>query len=246
MNNGNHQLSGTYENRLWELSYNRYMYEPAAIHEKYFSNHYEWYNDFGAVQSDNFKGLFKLDFNNLRLKPQLTVSNIFNYIYFDTDKRPAQAGGAVQLYSPGIEINFDISTYFHWNTTFIYTIKSGSGEATDAFRIPSIFINSNLYYSRYLFDNKLLASIGLETHYRDSYFADGYDPVTQQFFIQNDFLIPEYFTADLYANIKIGALKLFVKMTYLNQGQSGGYFASPFYIGQTRVLDLGISWMFYD
>ncbi|MBS0001137.1 MAG: hypothetical protein KFF73_19285 [Cyclobacteriaceae bacterium] len=246
MNNGNHQLSGIYENRLWELSYNRYMYEPAAIHEKYFSNHYEWYNDFGPVQSDNFKGLFKLDFNMLRLKPQLTISNIFNYIYFNADKRPAQAGGSAQLYSPGLEVNFDITPFLHWNITFIYTIKSGIAEATDAFRIPSIFVNSNLYYSRYLFDKKLLTSIGLETHFRDAYFADGYDPVTQQFYLQNDFQIPGYFTADFYANIKIGALKLFLKMTYVNQGQVGGYFASPYYIGQTRVFDLGISWMFYD
>jgi hypothetical protein len=246
MNNGNHQLSGIYENRLWELSYNRYMYEPAAIHEQYFSNHYEWYNDFGPVQSDNFKGMFKVDFKRLQLRPQMMVSNIFNYIYFDRDKRPAQAGGAVQLYSPGIKINFNISSFLNWNTTFIYTIKSGTSEATDAFRIPAIFVNSNLYYTRYLFDRKLLTSVGFEMHYRDAYFADGYDPVTQQFYLQNDFLIPGYFTADLYANLKIGAVKLFLKMNYINQGQAGGFFATPYYIGQTRVFDLGVSWMFYD
>lgn len=246
MNNGNHQLSGIYQNRFWELSYNRFMYEPASIHEQYFSNHYEWYNNFGPVQSDNFKGLFKLDFKRLWFHPYMTVSNIYNYIYFDTQKKPIQATSSVQLYSPGFDLNIDITPFLHWNTTFIYTFSSGSEEATNAFRIPTIFINSNLYYSRYLFNKKLLTTIGIDTHYRDSYFADGYDPITQQFHIQNDFEIPSYFLVDLYANIKIGTVKLFLKMTYVNQGQNSGYFVTPVYTGQPRVLDLGLSWMFYD
>lgn len=246
MNNGNHQLAGTYENKLWELSYRRYMYEPGAIQETYFSNHYEWYNDFAPVQSDNFKGLFKLDFKRLSLNPQMTVSNIFNYIYFDTDKRPVQANSSAQLYSPGIHVKFDITPYLHWYTTFIYTIKTGNDQASNAFRIPRIFVNSDLFYSRYLFDKKLLTTIGVDTHFRDAYFADGYDPVTQQFYVQNDFQIPGYFLADFYINIKIGTVKLFLKMTYINQGQNSGYFATPFYTGQPRVMDLGLSWMFYD
>ncbi len=246
MNNGNHHLSGIYENRFWELSYHRFMYEPSAIHEQYFSNHYEWYNDFGPVQSDNFKGLFKMDFKWLSFHPTMTVSNIYNYIYFDTEKRPAQATSFVQLYSPGINLSIDITPYLHWKTTFIYTLSSGREEATNAFRIPTLFINSNLFYSRYLFNKKLLTTIGVDTHYRNAYFADGYDPVTQQFFIQNDFEIPSYFLVDLYANIKIGTVKLFLKMTYVNQGQNSGYFVTPNYIGQPRVLDLGLSWMFYD
>jgi hypothetical protein len=246
MNNGNHHLAGIYENRLWELSYRRYMYEPGAIQERYFSNHYEWYNDFAPVQSDNFKGLFKLDFKRLHIYPQMTLSNVFNYIYFDVDKRPAQAGGFVQLYSPGVEIKFDITPYLHWYTTFIYTLKTGENQASNAFRFPSIFINSNLFYSRYLFNNKLLTSIGLDTHFRNAYFADGYDPITQQFYLQNDFEIPGYFLADFYVNIKIGTVKLFLKMTYINQGQNSGYFTTPYYIGQPRVMDLGLSWMFYD
>ena len=246
MNNGNHRLAGIYENRLWELSYRRLMYEPGAIQERYFGNHYEWNFDFAPVQSDNFKGIFKLDFRRLRIRPQMTVSNLFNYIYFNTDKRPLQAGGAVQLYSPGLEFSFDITPYLHWNTTFIYTIKTGSEEATNAFRIPSIFVNSNLFYSRFLFNNKLLTTIGFDTHFRNAYFADGYDPITQQFHIQNDFEIPSYFLVDAYVNIKIGTVKVFLKMTYLNQGQLSGYFVTPYYTGQSRVLDLGISWMFYD
>jgi hypothetical protein len=246
MNNGNHKLAGVYENRFWELSYRRFMYEPGAIQERYFGNHYEWDLNFAPVQSDNFKGIFKLDFNRLRLRPQMTVSNLFNYIYFDLDKRPAQVGNSVQLYSPGVEVKFNITPYLHWNTTFIYTIKSGSEEAKNAFRIPTLFINSNLYYSRFLFKNKLLTTIGFDTHFRNAYFADGYDPVTQQFYIQNGFEIPGYFLVDAYVNIKIGTVKVFLKMTYLNQGQLSGYFVTPYYTGQSRVLDLGLSWMFYD
>ncbi len=246
MNNGNHKIRGLYENRLWELSYQRLMYAPGAIHETYFSNHYEWHNDFGPVQSDNFKALFKIDLDWLKVYPQATLSNLYNYIYFDYDKKPVQADAFVQLYSPGLSFNMDITPYLKWRSMCMYSLKTGEEEAANAFRFPSLFANSNISYTRFLFNNKLWVSAGIDMHYRNSYFADSYDPVTQQFYIQDDFEIPGYFLADVYLNAKISTVKIFLKMTYVNQGQNDGYFATPFYIGQPQVLDLGVSWMFYD
>jgi len=246
MNNGNHQLSAIYENRFWELSYKRLMYDPGSIHERYFSNHYEWYNDFGAVQSDNFKALFKVPLKMITIKPYFNLSMVKNYIYFDTDKMPSQATGFAQLYSPGIDFNIDFGKYLHWVNTFIYTFKTGEEEAQDVFRIPSIFVNSNLYFSKMMFNEKMLMTFGLNTHYQSNYFADGYDPVTQQFYVQNDFEIPSYFLADVYVNIQIKTVKLFLKMSYINQKNQKGYFATPDYPGQPKNLDLGLSWMFYD
>lgn len=246
MNNGNHLLRGEYENKLWDLSYTRIMYEPGVIQEDYFSNHYEWHNDFGSVQSDVIRGVFKIPLRWISIRPNMTVSNVKNYIYYDSDRVPAQTGDFVQIYSPGLDFSINFARYFYWNSSFSYTLKTGSEESRSAFRFPSVFANSSLYFTKHLFEKKLLFLMGTDTHYQNSYFADGYNPVTQQFYLQNDFAIPGYFLMDLYLNIKIKTVRIFLKMTYLNQAKNQGYFASPYYIGQSKVFDLGLSWMFYD
>jgi len=246
LNNGNHKIRGIYENRFWELSYQRMMYDPGFMHERYFSNHYEWYNSFGSVQSDNIKVLFKIPLKKIAIRPFLNLSMLKNYIYFDVDKMPTQASGFAQLYSPGLDLNFQFGKNLHWDNQFIYTFKTGDEEARDVFRIPPIFVNSSIYYSRFMFNEKLLMSIGLNTHYQSNYFADGYDPITQQFYLQNDFELPSYFLANVFVNIKIKTVRLFLKYAYINQKTGKGYFASPYYPGQPKGLDLGLSWMFYD
>jgi len=246
LNNGNHKISAIYENRFWELSYNRLMYDPGAIHERYFNNHYEWNNNFGAVQSDNIKALFKIQLKKIAIKPFLSLSMLKNYIYFNENKMPSQAVGFAQLYSPGLDFNIQIGKHLHWENQFIYTFKTGEEEARDVFRIPPIFINSNIYYSRFMFNEKLLMSIGVNAHYQSNYYADGYDPITQQFYLQNDFELPSYFLADVFVNIKIKTVRLFLKYYYINQPAGKGYFASPYYPGQPKGLDFGLSWIFFD
>jgi hypothetical protein len=246
LNNGNHQINAVYENRLWELSYKRVMYDPSAIHERYFSNHYEWYNNFNSVQSDNIRALFKIHFKKLSIQPFFNLSMLKNYIYFNEDKLPSQAAGFAQLYSPGLKFNLQIGKYLHWENEFIYTFKTGEEEARDIFRIPPLFANSNIYFSKFMFNQKLLFSIGVNAHYQSNYYADGYDPVTQQFYLQNDFELPGYLLTDVFVNLKIETVRIFVKYYYLNQKKGKGYFASPYYPGQPKGLDLGLSWMFYD
>lgn len=246
MNNGNHILSASYENRLWDLSYKRIMYEPGVIHERYFSNHYEWFNNFNSVQSDNIKATFKIDLKNISIRPFMSLSIVKNYIYFNTKKQPEQASGFAQLYSPGLDLGLRIGKWIHWNSTAIYSFKSGDEAARNAFRFPSVFVNSNIYYERMLFQEKLQVSFGIDGHYRSTFFADGYDAVTQQFYIQDNLEIPGYFLADLYVNLKIRTVRIMLKWNYFNQGKGKGYLATPYYAGQPKVIDLGLSWMFYD
>ena len=86
----------------------------------------------------------------------------------------------------------------------------------------------------------------MDAHYKSAYYAKAYDPVTRQFYLQDDFKIPEYLLLDLYINIRINTVRIFAKWTYFNQKKGFGYFTTPYYIGQPKVIDLGVSWMFYD
>lgn len=122
-----------------------------------------------------------------------------------------------------------------------------TGEAANVFRIPEWLINSQLSYRNNIFKNKLEIQVGVDAQYRSSFKGHDYDPTIQQFYLQDNFDIPEYFLADAFVNFKVGRALLFAKLVFLNQGISiPGYFTAPYYLGQHRVFDWGITWQFYD
>jgi hypothetical protein len=246
MQNGNHRFGAEYENRLWKLSYQRMMIEPGAMQEHYFGNHYEWINNFKAIQSDKALAMLKIRVGNFNFLPKFSFDLVKNNIYFGLDKFPRQATGFAQILSPGFNFDLTFVHYLHLNGEFIYSLITGDKEAQDAFRIPTMFANSQLYFQKQLFNNNLLFMTGLDIHYQSGFYAKAYDVVTQQFYLQNDFLVPQKVLADIYINFKIDNVRVFTKFTYINQPKGSGYFATPYYTGQKKVFELGISWMFYD
>ncbi|MDE0472860.1 MAG: hypothetical protein OXH57_13075, partial [Ekhidna sp.] len=73
-----------------------------------------------------------------------------------------------------------------------------------------------------------------------------FSPELQQFYLQDELRIPGYYKADLFINMRLDKFLLSVKWTHIDQPSDNGYFASPFYPGQPRVIDLIFRWMFFD
>ena len=243
---GFYRFGGSYFNKFFTVEYWRTQSRPAIIENTYFGNHFEWYNDFATPSSDMLKGslIFKNKF--LRVQPYASVTNVQNNIYYDYDQTPSQATGSAQILSFGL--NFDISIWrkLFWQSEVIYTRLSGDPEAVNSFRIPETFVNSKLYFGSYMFDQKLFIMFGLDGNYKSSYFAPSYNPVLQQFYIQDDFLVPGYLRVDAFVEFQIIHVSVFLKIEHLNQQSQNGYFTHPHYIGQNRIFDVGIRWMFFD
>lgn len=240
-------LRGNYTNKYFSVFYQKSRYEPAVIHQDYFGNHNEWHNSFEPVNSDYVKGRIDVDLKFFRFSPTLSLMNINNNIYFDEEGNPAQASGNAQVMSPGVEFDFHFfNNAMHWENEVIYTLVSGEGEAADAFRIPELFANSKLYFGKPVFSGKINVAIGLQAHYKSDYYAHNYDPATRQFYLQNDFVIPSYLLVDAFANFRIDHVAVFLRYENVTQPNNDGYFTFPNYVGQSRVFDLGVSWMFFD
>jgi hypothetical protein len=128
----------------------------------------------------------------------------------------------------------------------IFTNISGDSIAANSFRIPKWFANSRIYYGSSFFDNKIYVMIGADLHYKSDYRSLAYNPAIQQFYLQDNFLIPSYLLIDGFIEFQIDHFTFFLKMTHANQSQLSGYFTFPHYIGQKRTLDLGIKWLFFN
>ena len=242
---GSYKLSGTFSNRFLDASYTRVQYEATFLNGDYFGNHREWHLNFTSPTADALEGRLKLETEKLKFYPKISLTNVNDHIYFNQSKLPEQASGAAQILSPEISMSWQFLRRLELNTQIVYTTITGPAE--NVFRIPEWLINTQLSYTNNIFNNKLEVQIGVDTQYRSAFYGHNYDPTVQQFYVQDNFEIPEYLLADLFVNFKVGRALLFAKFVFANQGlRIPGYFTAPYYLGQHRVFDWGITWQFYD
>jgi hypothetical protein len=90
--------------------------------------------------------------------------------------------------------------------------------------------------------------LGLEGRFRSDNFAEAYMPATQQFHLQNEFNVYAYPVVDAFLNFRIKRTRVLFRYNHLNAGmlENPGYFITPGYTGLKNMLDLGISWSFFD
>ncbi|NJN25971.1 MAG: putative porin [Cyclobacteriaceae bacterium] len=243
---GFYRFGGAYFNKFFTLEYWRTQSRPAIIEDSYFGNHFFWQQDLATPASDLLKGSLIYANKALRIEPFASVTNVKNNIYYGYDKAPAQAEGSAQLLNIGLDLDFSFFKTIFWENEVIYTRVTGEQEAVNSFRIPEVFVNATLYYGSYWFVDKIYVKIGVDAHYKSAYFAPAYNPVLQQFYLQDDFLIPSYTVLDVFVEFQIDQLTAFLKMEHVNQSRASGYFTYPYYIGQPRVFDIGVRWIFFD
>jgi len=244
---GGYYLRGDYINKYFKAAYQKTRYQPAIIQETYFGNHNEWYNNFDPINSDYLMGKIDVDLKWLELAPKLTLINLNHNVYYNEESRPEQAGGNVQLIHPSLEFSFHLfNRSIHWENEVIYTLKSGDAKAMNAIRIPDLFVNSRFYFGKEVFKETLNVQAGVQMHYKSNYFAERYNPAIRQFYLQSNFEVPAALVVDAFIDFRIDTFTAFLRYEHLNQQTNQGYFTFPDYIGQQKILSLGITWMFFD
>lgn len=244
MDGGQYYFSGKYENNFLRASYTTTKHLPSFMSERYFGNHYEWTNNFSNVLSNTISGSVFYTFPFVRLEPKVEISSVDNYVYFGTDKLPVQNSAVALVNNYSLKADFKLKQHFKFENKVIFNNVSGDG--ADAIRSPDWQFFGRWYYDNIVFNDYMEMQLGLNLRWQSAYFANAYDPITQQFFIQNDFEIPSFWTSDLFFVLKAQKLSIWIKLKYLNQTKEQGYFDTPLYPATRRMIDVGLRWHFYD
>ena len=246
---GNYFLKGDFTSDLFDVSFSRLESKPSFLIRRYEGEQFSWTNNFQNEKSDNLIGQLKLNTSRLSFRPGMRFQRITNYIHYNQQKLAAQAGDDILLLSPSIALDWQLTGSLFWKNNVYYATVSGG--ASNLYRIPKIMANSQLAIKNVLFDGKMILHTGLDLHFRSSYKPLDYNPVNQQFFLQDDFTADSFLRADFFLNFKVQNFHLQFKLEHFNQGieeltSPGGYFLTPYYTGGRRTLSLGLRWSFYD
>jgi hypothetical protein len=240
-----YNLNGEFQGKWLNVGGDFQSSSPTFVQQLTYNNSFRWNNSITALSNVKTLSVFgytELKVKQLIIRPSIDVTKILDYIYYDSLSYVQQAKKEdIEVYRFGLGIDFKQGRFSTTNQIF-YTERTGP----DLIRFPKIFINSRFAFDL-LYKKKLFIQTGVDLHYKSSYYADGYMPAIQQFHLQDKQEILGYIQADVFADLRINRVRIFVKFAHVNQGLlNGGYYASPGFAGMGRVLAFGVHWLLFD
>jgi len=138
----------------------------------------------------------------------------------------------------------------HWNWYLEGDLQQATGNPP--VNLPLILARSRIAYEGNFFKN-LFLSTGFEVRYHTPYKADGYSPLTGQFYFQDTTTISNRPDINAFLNFRIKNFKAFIRMENLNSlDPSNGWaftkynFLAPNYPAKALWFRLGIWWSFVN
>jgi hypothetical protein len=216
-----------------------YLREADIIAARFSSNHRRWDQSFSKQQF--LKGGVKWRWEKAKLEVQAGFWLVTNYVYFGENVPPQQDNGAHTV------MEARVSKPFRAGNFRFELFSTAQFSSTVLIPLPLAAAHGDIAYENRFFKKNLLLRIGLDVYYHTPYFAQGYDPVTGQFFVQNARQTGGYPFADIYMAARIRQVRFWFKFRNGNQGLPAiPYFLTPGHPMQDRSIQVGLQWAFYN
>ncbi len=186
---------------------------------------------------------------DLRLKASYYLMS--NYSYFTDYYKERQESTLFNLLQVSLQKQFSLTRVWHWRT--LVTVQQTAG--TSPVHVPLLVMNNQFGYDGSLGFPNLTISFGTEIRYVSGYKADGYVPLSGQFFTQGDTTIRQHLPdIALYLHLRIRSFTAYVRAENLNAmafGPNGfGFynnnFVAPNYASPGLLLKFGFFWGFVN
>lgn len=209
---------------------------------------YNWKNNLKNEISRSL--IFDLKSDKI-LNASAEITQIDNYTHLsDTIARPFNQP-TVQQFSKTVNYlkikaskDFRIGKIGFDNTIMYQKVASGGS----VFRIPEFVTRNSLYFADHLFKgDPLYLQTGITLNYFSKYYANEYNPVLSEFYLQSNQKIGGYPVLDFFVNAQIQRTRLFFKIEHFNSdfGSTNDYYTAPRYPYRDFVIRFGVVWNFF-
>ena len=214
-----------------------YNYSPDFFFTHVMANNYRWENNLKKQQTMTLG----VSWQHESYSVGVNYYTLNNYTLLNETSQPMQIENFVNVYQLAAYIPFQIKGFgFNSNIYLQY--------ADDAhIQIPLFATRQTVYYGFPMFKKALYLQLGFDFLYNTDYYANAYNPVLQQFHLQNDVKIGNYGYMDFFLRGKIGRFQVQFKLTHLWAGLFGNvYYLVPHYPAKDLGFAVGVAWRFHD
>ena len=173
---------------------------------------------------------------NLEVEGRL--SNLDNFIYYDEEAFPQQESASISVWSLKIKKDFSWRS-MHFNHTILLQESSSA-----KIPVPDWYSWHTLYGDYSVFNDALQLRTGFELRLFDSFFGKKYQPVINNYHLQNERKIGGKSILDFFFLLRVDTFSFYFRMNHLLPFfNSDVIYLSPLHPLYDRYFRLGISWM---
>ena len=232
------------------------LQNPGFYFRHYHSRRYWWDNtDLKKTKSTHIGG--QLSYDKTKTRIGIAFSSIADYTYIAASHIMSEAGmpcgqtydvrqhdHPISILTASLQQDIKLGPL---NLQNVLTLQKSSNE--DILPLPTVNLYSNIFM-RFKVARVLSCDIGADMRYFTSYYAPEYSPALGRYVTQsgeNTVKIGNYPIINAYANFHLKQTRFFIMMSHINEGTfNRGYFLTPHYPLNQRVLRFGVSWNFYN
>ncbi len=209
---------------------------------------YNWFNNFKNEKINTIQANANTQWANASLQ----ISNFDNFLFFSDDSTienvqlisPKQYNKSIQYIS--LKVNKEIKFWkLALDNTLLYQEVA---QDNDILNVPKIVTRNTLYFSDYFFTKALFLQTGVTFNYFTKYYANGYNPVITDFFVQNQQKIGDFANLDFFINARIRQTRIFLKAEHFNSAMSSRntFYSAPNYPYRDFLVRFGLVWNFFQ
>ena len=215
------------------------------LHQSSYIN-YNWYNNFNNEKCNTIK----VEANTQWANATLQLNTLNDYLYFSNDDianlqlvTPKQYDKTINYLSLKIskEIKF---RKFALDNTLLYQKVD---QKDNILNVPQVVLRNTLYYSNDFFQKAMFLQTGITFNYFTKFYANDYNPILGEFFIQNQKQIGAFPNFDLFVNARIQRTRIYLKAEHFNSAMSGNtFYSSPNNPYHDFMIRFGLVWNFFQ
>ncbi len=215
------------------------------LHQSSYIN-YNWHNNFNNEKSNTIK----VEANTQWANATLQLNTLNDYLYFSNDDTanlqlitPKQYDKTINYLS--LKINKEIKfRKFALDNTVLYQKVD---QKDNILNVPQIVLRNTFYYSGDFFKKAMFLQTGITFNYFTKFYANDYNPILGEFFVQNQTQIGAFPNFDIFANARIQRTRIFLKAEHFNSAMSGNtFYSSPNNPYHDFMIRFGLVWNFFQ
>ncbi|MFV8364522.1 putative porin [Flavobacterium sp. ZT3P35] len=212
---------------------------------------YNWSNEFKNEKINSISANATTPWVNAEVQ----YSILKDHLYFNDASSDAEVQARTQIVSPSqydgtinylsVKISREVVFgKFALDNAVLYQKVTQQNEILN---VPEIVSRNSIYYSIYLFKNALYLQTGIVLNYFSNYYANEYNPVIGEFFVQNEKQIRNHPNFDFFINAKVQRTRIYFKAEHFNSSFTGNnFYASPNNPSRDFTIRFGLIWNFFN
>lgn len=208
---------------------------------------YNWSNNFQNEKINSIKFTATTQWANATLQ----LSTLDNHLYFADSNpnvdtlisEPNQYAKTINYISLKVSKEFKFRKWALDNTILYQKVD----QSDDILNVPQILTRNTLYYSDHIFKKALFFQTGITFSYFTNYYADDYNGMIGEFYVQNQKKIGGFPMVDFFINAKVRNTRIYLKAEHFNSSFTGNdFYSAPNYPYRDFIVRFGLVWNFFS